>query len=351
MDLRPAPISQHKGLLTALAMLMCLTSYMPVQAQFGGQQSFQFLNLPVTAKSAALGGVLVTSPEADVQLFAHNPALIDSSLHHHAGLSYQSLVADIGYGSFSYVRNLGTVGTWGASIQFLDYGEFQGFDAAGTPTGSFNGSDIAFSISHARPLGPIKMGGSLKVVHSTIGGLQASALLMDIGGVFEWTESLQLGLVFKNFGVVLSDYTDTGDAEIPFDVQLGLTFKPQYMPFRFTLTGYNLGLVNETLLDPNGTGLGEPQDLGTADRIFRHLAIGTEILISPNFNLRAGYNHLRRQELRLAETSGGAGFSFGFLMRIKRFELAYTRALYHVAGGYNYFTLTSNLNSYIKRKN
>ncbi len=338
----------------ALALLMpiiFLTSSIPLQAQFGGQQSFQFLNLPVTAKSAALGGVLVTSPEAEVQLFAHNPALIDSSLHHHVGLSYQSLVADIGYGSFSYVRNLGTVGTWGASIQFLDYGEFQGFDASGTPTGTFNGSDIAIAVTHARPLGPIKMGGSLKVMHSSISGLQASALLMDIGGVFEWTESLQLGLVFKNIGVVLSDYTDTGDAELPFDVQLGITFKPQHMPFRFTLTGYNLGLTGETLLDPSGTGLGTPQELGTADRIFRHLAVGTEILISPNFNLRAGYNHLRRQELRLAETSGGAGFSFGFLLRIKRFELAYTRALYHVAGGYDYFTLTSNLNSYIKRKN
>ncbi len=348
MRIIPVSISQIPKTLQVCLLLLCSSQLF---GQLGGQQSFQFLNLPVTAKSAALGGALVTSPQADLQLFLHNPALLDSSLHHHAGLTYQSLVADLNYGSFTYVREMKNTGTWGAGVQFLDYGEFQGFDASGSPTGSFSGTDVLFTLSHARGVGPIQLGASLKFLNSSIAGFNASALLMDIGGRFDWSQAVQVGLLFKNVGVLLSDYTPTGMTEIPFDVQLGITFKPQHMPFRFTLTGYNLALVNETLLEVSGARGVLTEEVNTVDRIFRHVAVGTEILVSSNFNLRVGYNHLRRQELRLAETSGGAGFSFGFMVRVKRFELAYSRALYHVAGGYDHFTITSNLNSYIKRKN
>ena len=323
----------------------------PVQAQFGGQRSFQFLNLPPTARVAALGAVNVSSGEGDAQMFLSNPALLDSALHHHAALTYQSLVADLNYGSLSYIRDLKGPGIWGWSLQYLNYGEFQGFDPSGTPTGTFGGSELAFTAGYARPLGPFTMGANLKLLFSGISGFNASALALDIAGAYKHPQKdLTVGLIFKNIGFVLSDFTETSDSEIPFDVQLGVSFKPQFMPFRFTLTGYNLGFVNEELLDAPGTGEGSLEELSSLDRIFRHVAIGTEILIHKNFNVRVGYNHLIRQELRLAETSGGAGFSFGFLLKIKRFELAYTRSIYHTAGGYDYFTLASDLNSFVKRK-
>ncbi len=324
----------------------------PIQAQFGGQRSFEFLNLPATARTAALGGVNVSSSDSDVQMFLSNPALMDTTLHHHAAMTYQSLVADVNYGSLSYVRDFKDPGVWGVGIQYLDYGEFQGFDATGAATGTFNGSEFALTLGYARPLGPFTMGANIKILTSSIAGFNASALTLDIGGAFRHPEKdLTIGVTFKNIGVILTDFTETSDSELPFDVHLGVSFKPQHMPFRFSLTGYNLGLLNEDLFDPTGTGEGTPEELSTADRIFRHVAIGAEILAHQNFNLRVGYNHLVRQELRLAEKSGGAGFSFGFLFRIKRFELAYTRSIYHVGGGYDYFTLASDLNSFIKRRN
>ncbi|MDH3709600.1 MAG: type IX secretion system protein PorQ [Cyclobacteriaceae bacterium] len=339
-----------------IAKLSCILGLMllvlPARAQFGGQKSFQFLNLPANARTAGLGAVNVSSGQGDVQMYLNNPALLDSTLDHHVALTYQSLVADINYGSFSYVRDLGDPGIWGWSVQFLDYGEFQGFDPSGAPTGTFTGSELAFTMGYARPLGPITMGANFKLLFSGIAGFNASLVALDIGGAYKHPQSdLTVGLTFKNIGFVLSDFTETSDSEMPFDVQIGITFKPQYMPFRFTLTGYNLSFLNEDLFDPTGTGEGTPQELSSLDRIFRHIAIGTEILIHKNFNVRAGYNHLIRQELRLAETSGGAGFSFGFLLKIKRFELAYSRGIYHTGGGYDYFTLASDLNSFIKRKN
>ena len=332
-------------------MAWMFASTFTVQAQFGGQRSFQFLNLPVTARVSALGGVNVSNWDQDAQMFLANPALLDSSTHRHASITYQSLVADISYGTLGYVHDFEGEGVWGLGIMYLDYGEFQGFDPSGAPVGTFSGSDFAFVVGYARPLGPVQLGLNFKLMNSGLAGFNATALVWDIGGVFKHPEhDLTFGLVFKNIGLMVSDFTETSESRLPFDVQLGASFKPEHMPFRLSLTGYNLGLVNETLFDPTGTGEGTPAEVKGFDRIMRHVAIGTEILVHQNFNLRVGYNHLLRQELRLDETSGGAGLSFGFLLRIKKFELAYTRSLYHTGGGYDYFTLVADLNNFIVKK-
>ena len=81
------------------------------------------------------------------------------------------------------------------------------------------------------------------------------------------------------------------------------------------------------------------------------VVFGAELILLPNFQLRVGYNHMLRQELKLEDAAGGAGFSFGFMFKVKRFEFAYSRALYHVAGGSNTFQINMNTGGLIKRKN
>ena len=127
-----------------------------------------------------------------------------------------------------------------------------------------------------------------------------------------------------------------------------MTFKPEYMPFRVSLTGYNLFRNDFGYIDGTGNSSFD-EEASTFNKIFRRITIGTEIIFSDNFQVRAGYNHLIRQELRLEEQSGGAGFSLGFMFRVKAFEFAYTRAFYHVAGGGNYFTVISNFNKLFKK--
>jgi hypothetical protein len=79
------------------------------------------------------------------------------------------------------------------------------------------------------------------------------------------------------------------------------------------------------------------------DKLMRHMVVGTEILLGPNFNIRLGYNYLRRQELKLADKPATSGISFGLGMKIKRFNLSYGRAIYHVAGPSNHLTLSTDL--------
>ncbi|MDX5346979.1 MAG: hypothetical protein LPK19_07010, partial [Hymenobacteraceae bacterium] len=86
------------------------------------------------------------------------------------------------------------------------------------------------------------------------------------------------------------------------------------------------------------------------DQLARHFVFGGEFLLGKNFHVRAGYNHLRRKELRMEDASGGAGFSMGAMLRIRSFQLDYGRAWYHTAGAANYITVTSNLQSLFKPK-
>ncbi|MFM8917395.1 MAG: hypothetical protein ACKOGP_06600, partial [Bacteroidota bacterium] len=69
----------------------------------------------------------------------------------------------------------------------------------------------------------------------------------------------------------------------------------------------------------------------TADKVLRHVVIGSEILLSRNFHIRAGYNFQRRKELGVESRMSTVGLSWGFGFRISKFMLIYRRADYHLA--------------------
>ncbi|MFC7667892.1 hypothetical protein ACFQT0_11205 [Hymenobacter humi] len=54
--------------------------------------------------------------------------------------------------------------------------------------------------------------------------------------------------------------------------------------------------------------------------------------------------------LRLENTSGGAGFSFGIMLKISAFQIDYTHAVLQAAGSSEYFTLSRSLDSLFKKK-
>ena len=338
MNLRTAPFF--------ILLLPCIS-----WGQVGGERSFEFINLPNNARTAALGGVQVSNTENPVDGIFSNPALLDSVESGSIAFTHLGFVADIGLNSLAYAHEFKRIGTMGFGIQYMNFGEFEGFDPSGVETGTFNANEYSLMVGYSHRISVFALGANLKFASSGIESFRASALLMDIGGQFTHpTKELSVGLTFKNLGFYLSDYTSTGDSKVPFDVQVGATFKPEYMPVRFTMTAYNLYQGDLTVFNPDSDIELVNEEAGGFDKVFRHFNIGTEFLIHRNVNLRMGYNHLIRKELRLDAKSGGAGFSFGFLVKVKSFELAYTRAIYHVSGGGNFFTLGTNLNRVIKKK-
>ncbi len=325
------------------------------KAQTGGNHSLDFLNLSSNAKITGLGGLNVSSYgdslEADLNMFVTNPALIDVTASGKLSISYMPFYAGMQYTTLAYAQHFAKAGIWAVGLQYMDYGDFDGFDGAGLPTGEFSAQDYAFVINHIHQQGNFQMGANLKVAVSAIAGYQAAALMLDLGGVFQHpTQDLTVGLVISNLGFFLSDYTSGSHSSLPADVKLGLSFKPEHMPFRFSVTGYKLLRDTKAYFVTDASQQNEDGEVKIAGKILRHITFGGELLLGKNFNVRAGYNYLNRSAFRLPQASGSAGLSFGFVVKIKAFSFEYARASYRTKGGYNHVTLTTDFERLINKK-
>ncbi len=325
-----------KGILSVCITMLCLTA--------GAQDRgiYRFLDIPSHARLAGMGGYLISLPGEDVNLVSSNPALALDTLNGQAAFSYLSYFAGTSKVMMAYQDQVRGSGPWFIAAERIGYGDFSTYDPAGQYTGESEASESMLMIGRAHRQGNFSMGASLKLVSSSLAGYTANALMVDLGGVFIHPDrQLNLALVIRNLGILLDDYEEGTESSLPFDVRAGVTFKPEFMPFRFSFTAYRLSTWNDS-----ATG---EEDPGTADEIFRHLNVGAELLLSQNVNIRFGYNHLIRQELRLEETSGMAGLSFGLMFRVKAFEIAYSRGGYHAAGGAHSFTVNADMHRLFRK--
>jgi hypothetical protein len=317
-----------------------------VFAQLGGQSSYQFLNVPTNARLAGLGGVNVSLANKDVNFLFSNPALSGDSLSGMASAGHLFYVADIGQSAFAYAHSFKRIGTISFGVQHMGYGEITGHDATGLETGSFKSGETAIVISKSHKVSNFTIGANLKPAFSNIAGFRSSALLFDIGGTFSHPKKdLTVGMAFKNLGFVLSEYSGTSNSRVPFDLQVGATFKPEHMPLRFSLTAYNIATRGDAYDNPSD----KDDDLNTFKKVMNHVNIGSEVLIHRNLNILIAYNFLRQQELKTINT-GGSGFSFGAILKIKAFDLAFSRSSYSVGNGAYAFTLNSNIQKMVLKK-
>ena len=315
-------------------------------AQFGGQSSYEFLNVPTNARLAGLGGVNVSLANKDVNFFFSNPALVGDSLTGFASAGYQFYVADIGQSTFAYTHTFKRVGTLSFGVQHMSYGEITGYDATGLETGSFKSGETVLVISKRHTISNFTVGLNLKPTFSSIAGFRSNALLFDIGGTFRHPKKdLTIGLAFKNMGFVLSEYSETSNTSVPFDVQVGATFKPDHMPLRFSLTAYNFATPNDAYDNPTDVD----DNVSSGKKILNHFNLGSEVLIHRNVNILIAYNFLRQHELKTLN-SGGSGFSFGAVLKLKAFEIIFSRSSYSVGTGAYAFTISSNIHKMIFKK-
>lgn len=306
------------------------------------QSTFSFLNTPASARLAALGGVNVSLANRDVNFFVNNPSLAGDTLSSTASASYQFYLADIGQSAFSYQHRFRKVGSLSFNIQHMNYGTITGYDASGAELGEFSSGETALTAGKYFQSSVFRFGVNVKAIFSKLAGYNSSALGLDVGGLFVHPEKeLTIGLAVKNLGVTLSDYSSTSSSVLPFDVQVGTTFKPEHMPFRFSITAFDLTDFDAMEL--------EGGDLSTADKVVRHLNLATELLLGKRVNILLGYNFRTRQELKLEETGGGAGISFGLMLNVKNVELVVSRSGYGPKQAVYGFTLAANMKSIMRK--
>lgn len=313
-----------------------------VVAQVGGAFSYQTLNITSNARAAALGGTSVSIADGSLSQVLENPAVLDSVKAKTLFLNVNPYFADVSAYTMAYAFEGKKIGAWSMGLQYLHFGSFQMTDDTGAELGDFQVSDFVAFIGKSHRLGPFVLGLNLKLAHSAIESYGSTAILADLGGVFHIHKNWTIGLVMENAGGVVSDYTATSDAHAPFDVKLGTTFKPEYMPLRFTVTSTSLVEKNAVSSEEDA-----PSNSGV-DNALKRVNVGAELLLSENFQVVFGYSHKRKQDLKLTSQGSGAGFSYGFMLKVKHLQFRFSRATYHAAGGTSFISMQTNLNEFRK---
>lgn len=327
---------QIGGSFTFLIVLAFLFQTVASAQTTGGRSKLDFLQLPTQAKSNAMGTNHFTSSGHDPALFLQSPTQLDTSKTERVSANLTPYLADTKLINLAYAHQLKKQkGTFGIGLQYLNYGTMTETDAAGNIIGEFRAADYGLSIGYGQTIGAFTLGGTAKLVGASVDSYQTYGMAMDAGAVFRHPkEDLTIGFVIKNIGFLKQNFTGALRPVLPLDMRLGLTLKPKYMPIRFSATVHHLNSFDMVYNDPNlfyfydNNGNKKPRKVGVAEKLARHLAIGAEALIHPNFRILLGYDHLRRQELRLSNAGALSGFSFGAWLRIKKFEIGYGRSQY-----------------------
>lgn len=330
-----------------------------LSAQTGGQHTYAFLDLDNSARVAALGGNLISVQDNDLNVAYFNPSLLNDEMNGEIGMNFVDYFAGTNFGYTSYAHHFDKLGTFSGTVQFVNYGKFQETDIYGNVLGEFRASDYVLSIGYGRKLtGPFSIGANMKSIFSTLERYTSFGLAFDIAGTMHLEEKrFTAAAVIRNAGLMLKTYVTSVREPLPFEVQLGISYKLKHAPIRFSVIGENLQRWDLTYVDPNAQPTIDPltgeevpvKTPGFGDKLMRHIVIGTEILVTEHINVRLGFNYRKRKELAFDARAGMAGMSLGFGFRIKQFHLSYAWSSFNRAGGANHFSLTSNLHSF-KRK-
>lgn len=345
---------KHYFLLIILCPLLCL-------GQTGGGSTYKFLALPISAREAATGGFLIPVKDQDINLSFTNPSLLSPEMNNALTLSYINYFTDINYGYAGYVRSFDSVGTFSGGIKFINYGKFTEADATGMQTGEFKAAEYSFDFGYSRQLDTaFSIGANIKTIYSALYNNISMGSAIDLAGTyFNSKKRFTSALLVKNIGLEWKPYVKGNREPLPFEVQLGISKKPEHVPFRISVTWQKLQKWDLTYNDPANPPLtkdpltGDPIKVNKlknfSGKVGRHLVFGGEFLLTKNFHINLGYNYLRRQELKVETRPGLSGFSFGFQLKINRFSLSYGRATYSVAGASNHFTISTNISEFTSR--
>lgn len=344
--------NQQPILKTILCCVVLLISIVG-NSQVGGSTIFNSLEVPSSARIASLGGNLISVKESDINLAIFNPSILDSTFHQQLAFSYVNYFSDVQFGYVSYARQLNSKLTAAATMQYVGYGHFDETDETGQVIGEFSAGDFALTAGVGMAVDTsFSIGANIKVLYSVLAGYSSVGAAIDLAGTYHNpTRRFTAALVVRNLGYQFSTYREDNREDLPINVQLGISQRLKHAPFRFSLVAEHLekwdltynSANDEIQIDPISGELIDDGKFEFGDKLMRHMVVGVEMLLSENLNIRLGYNYRKRQEMKISDRPGTAGFSWGFGFSVRKFNLSYGRAIYHLAGPSNHFTIATNL--------
>ncbi|WP_027377238.1 type IX secretion system protein PorQ [Kaistella palustris] len=304
-----------------------------------GTNVYPFLNIPFSARQAALGGDAVSVRDYDVSFAGVNPGLMNLDQDQMISLNYSSYLADSNYGTVSFVKDLGEAHLISFNARYMDYGKMPRTDESANISGDFGAMDASIGAGYAYQFDEDwTIAGSANFVTSKIDNYTSMAVVGSAGVTYHNEQSKEtLALVFRNFGYQFKPFNGVRE-NVAFRVDLGYTKIMDEFPVAFTITAHDLQKMNISQDFNNNE-----QEIHWTRKVADHLSFGAELFPEQAFNIRFGYNVKRGNELAVLGQRSFAGLSAGFGIKISSFRFDYAHVRYHNASNVNMFGLTLDL--------
>lgn len=249
---------------------------------------FTFLQVPVSARTAALGESSIALSDMHSEGIFNNPAIMGfSDQTHSLSASYSNWIADIKNYATGYAFNT-DFGVFAIGVVMFDYGSLPRTTVSGGQKvydviGTFEANSISAGIAYSRMLtDKFSFGIGLKYVHEKIDFYSADNILLD-GGVLYYTGlgSFRIAASIQNFGTNSRFIND--EFKMPAMLRLGAAAEV----LGDMSSEYRITLIGEAMHPNDGD---------------ERVNLGTEISWKNMVTLRAGYKFFYDEE----------SLSFGF---------------------------------------
>lgn len=321
-------------------------------AQVAGLNTLAVLDLSSSARTAALGMDFLSVADAPLSLTLGNPSLIDNRHNRHASLDYVAIFSGAKSGSALCGFRSPKLGAFVGGVQFNAYGRFEGYDEQDQSTGTFHAGDYLFYLGWGMHVDSnFSIGASFKPILSQYEQYTAFAFSLDLAGTFVSNDrSFAASLMARNIGAQLVTFDRTTE-RLPFSLDATLSYKLENAPFRFFAQLADLhrwNLLYHDPLNPDSqtdpfTGEVRQQSLfvSVLDNLGRHVNVGLEVSIKEVFFLRLGYSWRQTREMQYIDRTNlnFSGFSYGFGLHARRFDLSFARNNYHLGQAPNFLTV------------
>lgn len=270
-------------------------------------QTYNFLNLDVDARSSALAGSVI-SAENELSSIFYNPAGISTITETKASVGFYKYLLDVNAGNAAFSTKLKDKGFLGAGLTYVNYGSFKKFDENYNEVGTFTANDLALNVAYSNFFTPqLSYGVGIKLIYSSIDEYNSMGVATDWGLLYRMPEqSFNVGISLLNLGTQLSSYGDTKE-DLPLNLKIGASKSLEYLPLTFNVALNNLTQDTDSFFDR-----------------FKNVTVGGDFRFNENFSLRIGYNNQLRQDLKTGSTTGIGGFSAGLGFRVaKKYALDY----------------------------
>lgn len=204
-------IGQRTALAGMLLLLGWAAAGMAQEFNKTGTSGFVFLEIPASARFAALGETGITMPDAGAEGLFVNPALTAlGSKRYGLSVSHAGWYVETSHQAFALTAQMARIGVLGLHATWFDFGRMEktinpSAAQAGSyiSLGEYTAGAYALGLTFARQLTDrFAFGASLNYVREEIDLWHADNVVTDIGFVFmTGYHSLRIGTFLQNFGL------------------------------------------------------------------------------------------------------------------------------------------------------